>query len=139
MFKETSLLLEVIVGGFPQERVLRKGKHTVFQRTRCVSALPYFKNTLCFSCFYIISCGRYGRTRHNNVRCFCLSSYHTMSSPNRAKETCGCWGKKDTEDFRHYVDEGFIDIDNCAAGYIESVRVDPRCRRFATPSPLIFV
>jgi hypothetical protein len=65
MSKETSLLLDVIVGRFPQEqvlrkgkhvdvivgrfpqeRVLRKGKHAVFQRTRCVSALPYFKNTL---------------------------------------------------------------------------------------------
>jgi hypothetical protein len=85
-----------------------------------------------------ISCGRYGRTRHNNMRCFCLSSYHTMSSPTRAKETCGRWGKKDTEDFRHYVDRGFIDINNCAAGYIESVRVDPRCRRFATRSKLSF-
>jgi len=44
MFKETSLLLDVIVGRFPQERVLRKGKHAVFQRhhtskTRCVVAV----------------------------------------------------------------------------------------------------
>jgi hypothetical protein len=133
MFKETSLLLDVIIGRFPQDRVLRKGKHAVFQRHHTSKTL------LCFSCFYIISCGsRYGRTRHNNVRCFCLSSYHTMSSPTCTKETCGCWGKKDTEDFRHYVDEGFIDIDNCVAGYIESVRVDPRCRRFATRSKLSF-
>ena len=47
-------------------------------------------------------------------------------------------GAKNTEDFRHYVDQGFIDINNCAAGYIESVRVDPRCRRFATRSKLSF-
>ena len=61
-----------------------------------------------------------------------------MSTPTRAKETSGRWGKKDTEDFCHYVDGGFINIDNCVAGYIESVRVDPRCRRFATRSKLSF-
>ena len=102
-------------------------------RTRCVSALPKTR------CAEHAVFQRYHTSRtHNNVRCFCLSSYHTMSSPTRAKETCGRWGKKDTEDFRHYVDEGFIDIDNCVAGYIESVRVDPRCRRFATRSKLSF-
>ena len=46
LFNETSLLLDVIVGWFPQERVLRKRKLAGFQRTRCVMALPYFKNTL---------------------------------------------------------------------------------------------
>ena len=29
------------IGRFPQERVLLKGKHTVFQQTHCVSALAY--------------------------------------------------------------------------------------------------
>ena len=62
-----------------------------------------------------------------------------MSSPKtRAKETAPRWGKVDNDEFRDYVKRGYIDIDNCTPGYIESVRVDPRCKRFAGRSKLSF-
>ena len=63
---------------------------------------------------------------------------HNVNSHSRKGDLRTLGQKRPTEDFLHYVDEGFIDIDNCVAGYIESVRVDPRCRRFATRSKLSF-
>ena len=64
---------------------------------------------------------------------------HTMStSPTRTTETIARWGKVDTESFREYVDKGYIDIDNTKPGYIESIRVDSRCKRFNARSKLSF-
>ena len=64
---------------------------------------------------------------------------HTMStSPTRTTETIARWGKVDTESFREYVDKGYIDIDNTKPGYIESIRVDSRCKRFNARRKLNF-
>ncbi len=73
MFKETSLLLDVIVGQFPQERVLRKGKHAVFQQTRCVSALPYTSKTRCVS--YLVV----GMVEHGTTTCDVFASHHNIT------------------------------------------------------------
>jgi hypothetical protein len=46
---------------------------------------------------------------------------HNVNSHSRKGDLRTLGQKRPTEDFLHYVDEGFIDIDNCVAGYIESV------------------
>jgi len=59
-------------------------------------------------------------------------------SPTRTTETITRWGKADTESFQEYVDKGYMDIDNTKPGYIESIRVDSRCKCFNARSKLSF-
>jgi hypothetical protein len=94
---ETSLLLDVIVGRFPQERVLRKGKHAVF------SALPYHTSkTRCgvtiLQKHAVFSYLVVGMVEHSTTTCDVFASCHiTQSQVPLAQRRLADAGAKKTQ------------------------------------------